>query len=87
MLTPHDSQASTYMEKRADEENIQSQWQEKLSLAQKFAAATLENFGFQVQFVRDTSAGLLAVLMNDEKTATIDEQGSISTQPNIAIRN
>ncbi|MDO6425991.1 hypothetical protein Q4489_03155 [Thalassotalea sp. 1_MG-2023] len=59
---------------------------DKLSLAQKFAASSLTQFGYDLSFIRASNAGSLAVLMCDGNVATISDEGEIDTSPAITIR-
>ncbi|WP_286234073.1 hypothetical protein [Thalassotalea sediminis] len=59
---------------------------DKLSLAQKFAASSLTQFGYDLSFIRASNAGSLAVLMCDGNVATISDDGEIDTSPTITIR-
>lgn len=62
------------------------EWWNKLSLAQKFAASSLTQFGYDLAFIRSSSAGTLAILLCDGKAATINSDGEIDTAPNITVR-
>lgn len=64
----------------------QSTLWDKLSLAQKFAASSLTQFGYDLAFIRNSSAGSLAVLLCDNNTATISNDGEIDTSPGIIVR-
>ena len=59
---------------------------DKLSLAQKFAASSLTQFGYELAFIRSNSEGNLAVLLCDSNTASITDDGEINTAPDITIR-
>ncbi|WP_448247744.1 hypothetical protein [Thalassotalea agariperforans] len=59
---------------------------DKLTLAQKFAASSLTQFGYDLAFIRSSSAGSLAILLCDGNAATIHDDGQIDTAPNIHIR-
>lgn len=59
---------------------------DKLSLAQKFAASSLTQFGYDLAFIRNSSMGSLAVLLCDGNVATISDEGEIDTSPAITIR-
>ena len=60
---------------------------DKLSLAQKFAASSLTQFGYDLAFIRNSNAGSLAVLLCDNNAATITDDGEINTSPDIVIRH
>jgi len=59
---------------------------DKLSLAQKFAASSLTQFGYDLAFIRNSNAGNMAVLLCDGNAATISDDGEINTSPGITIR-
>ena len=59
----------------------------KLSLAQKFAASSLTQFGYDLSYIRNSSAGSLAVLLCNDNAATISSEGEINTSPDIVIRS
>ncbi|SET21519.1 hypothetical protein [Thalassotalea agarivorans] len=59
----------------------------KLSLAQKFAASNLTQFGYDLAFIRSSGAGAMAVLMCNEAPATIANDGEIDTSPDINLRS
>lgn len=59
---------------------------DKLTLAQKFAASSLTQFGYDLAFIRSSSTGSLAILLCDGNAATIFDDGQIDTAPNIYIR-
>ncbi len=65
----------------------QSTLWEKLSLAQKFAASSLTQFGYDLAFIRNSNAGSLAILMCNGNAATISTEGEIDTAPDIIIRH
>ena len=59
---------------------------DKLSLAQKFAASSLTQFGYELAFIRTGQIGSLAILLCDNNAATITDNGDINTNPDIVIR-
>lgn len=59
----------------------------KLSLAQKFAASSLSQFGYDLSYIRNSKAGSLAILLCNDNAATISSEGEIDTSPDIIIRN
>jgi len=59
---------------------------DKLSLAQKFAASSLTQFGYDLAFIRNNSKGSMAILRCDGNSATISDDGEIDTSPSITIR-
>lgn len=58
----------------------------KLSLAQKFAASSLTQFGYELTYIRNNSNGSLAILLCNGNAATITREGDIDTSPSIIIR-
>jgi hypothetical protein len=71
--------------RRPNESNFDDLWQE-LTLAQKFAASNLTQFGYQLMFIRDYYNQHLAVLSDEDNLVTISKCGEINTQPNIKVR-
>ena len=65
----------------------QSSLWDKLSLAQKFAASSLTQFGYDLAFIRNGTQGSLAILLCDGNAATISTDGEIDTSPSITIRD
>lgn len=59
---------------------------EELTLAQKFAASSLTQFGYKLNFIRDFHDTHMAVLSCNENIAVISKGGEINTHPNIEIR-
>ena len=59
----------------------------KLSLAQKFAASSLTQFGYDLTYIRNSNAGSMAILLCNDNAATISSEGEINTSPDIVIRN
>lgn len=74
------------IERRGSEITESDLW-EQLSLAQKFSASSLTQFGYKLVFVRSASnkAGIAVLLCNDNH-ATIALDGEIDTSPKISIR-
>ncbi|MEW6983858.1 hypothetical protein AAD001_14485 [Colwelliaceae bacterium 6471] len=64
----------------------QSNLWDKLSLAQKFAASSLTQFGYDLAFIRNSNRGSLAILLCNGNAATISGEGEINTSPDITIR-
>lgn len=60
---------------------------EHLTLAQKFAASSLTQFGYELMFIRDDNTQNVAVLTCNENIATISKTGEINTAPNIKLRD
>jgi len=74
------------MLERRREAPEQSVWWNKLSLAQKFSASSLGQFGYELSFVRNEQGRSLAVLQCSGGVAIISEDGEINTSPNIDLR-
>ncbi|QOL26282.1 hypothetical protein LP316_02970 [Thalassotalea sp. LPB0316] len=64
----------------------QSALWDKLTLAQKFAASSLTQFGYDLTFIRNSNRGSVAVLLCNGNAATISDDGEINTAPDIQIR-
>jgi hypothetical protein len=60
---------------------------DRLSLAQKFAASSLMQFGYDLSYVRNSKAQRLAILLCNENIATISSEGEIDTSPDIMLRS
>jgi len=73
------------LERRISIEEQSNLW-DKLSLAQKFAASSLTQFGYDLAFIREQQDGNTAILLCDNNTATISSDGEINTSPSIRIR-
>lgn len=73
------------LERRVNVEDQSTLW-DKLSLAQKFAASSLTQFGYDLAFVREQQDGSLAILLCNNNAATISSDGEIDTAPAIQIR-
>ena len=67
------------------QEDFDDLWEE-LTLAQKFAASSLTQFGYKLNFIRDFYDTRTAVLSCNENVAIISKGGEINTHPNIQIR-
>ncbi len=74
------------LERRQQELVPESLWN-KLSLAQKFAASSLTQFGYDLTYIRNSHVGSLAILLCNDSVATISSEGEIDSSPNIVIRN
>ncbi len=73
------------LERRVSVEDQSSLW-DKLSLAQKFAASSLTQFGYDLAYIREQQDGNTAVLLCDNNAATITSDGEINTSPSIHLR-
>lgn len=80
------TQGTSVLERR--DENIgqaDALW-ENLTLAQKFSASSLTQFGFELNFIRDYHHSHVAVLTCNDTVASISKVGEIDTDPSIALR-
>ena len=59
---------------------------EELTLAQKFAASSLTQFGYRLNFIRDFHDTHIAILTCNENVVVISKGGEINTHPNIKTR-
>lgn len=73
------------LERRQSVSDTSALW-DKLSLAQKFAASSLTQFGYDLAYVREQQEGSMAILLCDNNAATISADGEINTAPSIDIR-
>ena len=73
------------LERRQNVADTSTLW-DKLSLAQKFAASSLTQFGYDLAYVREQQEGSMAILLCDNNAATISADGEINTAPAINIR-
>ncbi len=80
------TQREVLLERRQQNVAVDSLWG-KLSLAQKFAASSLAQFGYDLTYIRNSSAGNLAILLCNGNSATISNEGEIDTSPDIVIRH
>jgi hypothetical protein len=80
------AQREILLERRQQNVVVETLWG-KLSLAQKFAASSLAQFGYDVTYIRNSNAGNLAILLCNGNAATISSEGEIDTSPDITIRN
>lgn len=78
-------QSKSMLERRTEAPE-QSVWWNKLSLAQKFSASSLGQFGYELSFVRNEKGRSMAVLQCNSGVAVISEDGEINTSPSIDIR-
>jgi len=75
----------TLLERRQQALASETLWN-KLSLAQKFAASSLTQFGYDLSFIRHSGTGSLAILLCNGNAATISSEGEIDTSPELVIR-
>jgi len=79
-------QREELLERRRDTLNNTDELWEDLTLAQKFAASSLTQFGYKLSFIRDYHDTHIAILTCNENIAIISKGGEINTHPNIKIR-
>lgn len=58
----------------------------RLSLSQQFSTTSLNQYGYELAFIRGTQEGPLAILLCNGKAATVNSHGEIDTAPAIHIR-
>ena len=80
-------QREALLERRQENNVILDALWEQLSLAQKFAASSLIQFGYELAYIRNSKVGSLAILLCNDNPATISTEGEINTTPNIVIRS
>jgi hypothetical protein len=73
------------LERRQTAHEEASLW-DRLSLAQKFAASSMTQFGYDLSFIRNSNSGSLAILQCNGKAATINDEGEVNSTPDIIIR-
>ncbi len=71
---------------RRNATSAQTNLWDHLTLAQKFSASSLTQFGYDLAFIRDANNGGLAILRCNDSSATITSDGDIDTDPQIVIR-
>lgn len=59
---------------------------DKLTLAQKFAASSMNKFGYELTFIRGSATGQLAIMLCGDTCAAIAEDGEINHAPQIKLR-
>lgn len=80
------AQREVLLERRQQNVVVESLWVQ-LSLAQKFAASSLAQFGYDLTYIRNSNACNLAILLCNGNPATISSEGEIDTSPDIVLRN
>jgi len=60
---------------------------DQLSLAQKFSASSLIQFGYKLAYIRHRKNGNVAIMFCNDNTATISAEGEIDSSPNIIVRS
>ena len=79
-------QRETLLERRQEIATDNDELWEELTLAQTFAASSLTQFGYKLNFIRDYHNTHIAILTCNENVAVIAKGGEINTAPNIGIR-
>jgi hypothetical protein len=74
------------LERRQQNPVVESLWGQ-LSLAQKFAASSLVQLGYDLHFIRNSNTDNVAVFLCDGLTATISSEGEVDTDPDINTRS
>jgi len=65
----------------------QSELWERLSLSQKFSTSSLNQFGYDLAFIRNANSdGSIAILLCGDSVATVASDGDINSNPDIIIR-
>ncbi len=80
-------QREVLLERRQQNNIVAETLWNKLSLAQKFAASSLTQFGYDLTYIRNSNTGNLAILLCNGNAATISSEGEINTSPDIVIRD
>lgn len=76
---------NTNSERRHSSPSKFSLWNQ-LTTPQQFASSSLNNFGYDLAYVRDSNTSPMAILLCDSKVAVINAEGDINTDPSITIR-
>ena len=79
-------QTTDLLDRRLDTLSDYDDLWEELTLAQKFSASSLTQFGYKLNFIRDFDDSHIAVLTCNDNVAVISRVGEIETHPNIEIR-
>lgn len=61
-------------------------WRNQLNTAQLAAANNLENYGYEIMFVREQNRESMAVYSQGDMLATINEEGDTNFRPSIFVR-
>ena len=73
------------LERRQKTPKVSALW-DMLSLTQRFASSSLTQCGYELTYIRQSSAGSVAILLRDKNVATICSEGYINTTPDLTIR-
>lgn len=80
-------QREVLLERRVQNDDDVSILWGRLSLAQKFAASSLAQFGYDLAYIRNNNAGSIAILLSSGNIATISIEGLIDTAPMLSMRS
>ena len=58
----------------------------KLSVAQQASVSSMHNYGYELSFIRNEGEEMLVVMLLNEASVVIDDEGTIDTQVSIDIR-
>jgi hypothetical protein len=81
----HSLDREVLLERRSVNNRPEILWDD-LTLAQKFAASSLLQFGYELSFIRNQLTSKLAILSCNGNLATITAEGDINTSPAVEIR-
>ncbi|MAG76775.1 MAG: hypothetical protein CL811_08445 [Colwelliaceae bacterium] len=58
----------------------------QLSMSQRYSVNALNQYGYQLRYLRRGEQGNLAIMLCEESVASVNEQGEIETSPAINLR-
>lgn len=73
------------IERRHYQANHNDLWT-NLTIAQKFSASSLTQYGYELAYIRRSNTESLAIMLLDGNATTINGEGEIDTSPNITLR-
>jgi hypothetical protein len=76
---------TTVIDRREEYPQV-SVWWDKLTLAQKFSASSLGQFGYELVCVRNVDGENVAILKCNDEVATVSEEGEINAKAQITLR-
>jgi hypothetical protein len=76
---------NTVLDRRHSSPSKSSLWNQ-LTIPQQFSSSSLNNFGYDLAYIRDSNTNPMAILLCGSKVAVIDPDGDINTDTNITIR-
>lgn len=71
---------------RRDEYSENTEWWNKLSLAQKFSASSLGKFGYELVCIRNIDSKNIAILKCGQQISIVSEDGEINSGDGITLR-